>query len=1060
MANVKNFGLVGVGGDLQFGKAGTRLINNAGVFNFKAADGSADSALTAAGITSSAGNVTLTTGNVVLSSQSGKVSIGGVDVVQRSTEKGLPQISGTTGVVIPAGATVVAGDGEVGAIRINTSGATSMEYHNGTAWVALSSSASNTSLQNEVDALELTLGTMVNTDGTTNVAAALTHTLFDGATDLTTALTNLAAGVASKDTLDEILPGSAGQVIYNNAGTWAVAAPGTTSGVQAWDAGLDALSAKISTGIMVQTGEDTYGTATLTGPVAGLTITNGNGVAGNPTFALANDLAALEALSSTGFAVRSADDTWVQRSLVAPAAGFTIADADGVAGNPTFALANDLAALEGLTTTGYIVRTANGSATTRALTGTVDNIVVTNGDGVSSDTTIDLATVTQASSGDFVKVTLDTYGRVTGNTAVTTADITALVDSTYVNVTGDAMTGNLDFGGAHRVVGLAAPVDGGDAVNKSYVDSMTTGLTWKNAVRVMADINVDIAAPGATIDGTSMVAGDRVLLIGQTADAENGIYVFNGAAAAMTRSSDADVFSELAGAAIFVMEGTFADSGFTQTTELADFTGQLWSQFAGGGAYSAGTGLDLTGTTFTVKLGAGIADLPTGEVGIDLRDPANGALILTTDGLTRTTDTAATLHLLLDATGGLEQTTDGLKIAATGVTNAMLLNSTIGLNADAGTNTTVALGQTLEIIGTATKGISTSLVDQTVTITAADATASQKGVASFDATEFSVSAGAVTLGKIGNSKLANSTITVTGTAGSDAVALGENFAIVGADSMITTTMGANSLSIQLATVDVPHGGTGLATLAQDQLLVGNGTAAVAQYATLTYTSAAGLTVGGVAPVVIDGATATISATATNSDLVLMPNGTGSVIVGPVGDGLIQSDAATALTVRGNTVLTLESGTGSTVMKLASGATAKVSVDGPTAVEYATGLAANDLVNKEYVDAAIQSGAASGSIKAVKVAGATAGTVNLGAAMPAGSTVLSVKVVVTSADATGTVSVGKTGAVAEYMTTAENDPAAVGIYMAECYVTETAAEQVIATITGSGTYTVIAEYQVA
>jgi len=67
MANVKNFGLIGVGSDLQLGKAGTRLINNAGTFNFKAANGSTDAALTSAGITSSAGNVTLTTGNAVLS---------------------------------------------------------------------------------------------------------------------------------------------------------------------------------------------------------------------------------------------------------------------------------------------------------------------------------------------------------------------------------------------------------------------------------------------------------------------------------------------------------------------------------------------------------------------------------------------------------------------------------------------------------------------------------------------------------------------------------------------------------------------------------------------------------------------------------------------------------------------------------------------------------------------------------------------------------------------------------------------------------------------------------
>lgn len=69
------------------------------------------------------------------------------------------------------------------------------------------------------------------------------------------------------------------------------------------------------------------------------------------------DLAALEALASVGFAARTAADTWAQRTLTAPAAGFTITNPAGIAGNPTFALANDLAAVEGLGTTGIVRRT-------------------------------------------------------------------------------------------------------------------------------------------------------------------------------------------------------------------------------------------------------------------------------------------------------------------------------------------------------------------------------------------------------------------------------------------------------------------------------------------------------------------------------------------------------------------------------------------------------------------------------------------------------------------------------------------------------------------------------
>ncbi len=66
-----------------------------------------------------------------------------------------------------------------------------------------------------------------------------------------------------------------------------------------------------------------------------------------------------------------------------------------------------------------------------------------------------------------------------------------------------------------------------------------------------------------------MAGGDRVLVKDQTLGEFNGIYDYNGAAAAMTRSSDADTAVELEGAVIFVTEGTAnADKGFVQTRFL------------------------------------------------------------------------------------------------------------------------------------------------------------------------------------------------------------------------------------------------------------------------------------------------------------------------------------------------------------------------------------------------------------------------------------------------------------------------------------------------------------
>src|SRR5262245_1364136 len=58
-------------------------------------------------------------------------------------------------------------------------------------------------------------------------------------------------------------------------------------------------------GLVARTGSLTAAARTITGPAAGISVSNGDGTGGNPTLALANDLAALEGLGSTGLAART-----------------------------------------------------------------------------------------------------------------------------------------------------------------------------------------------------------------------------------------------------------------------------------------------------------------------------------------------------------------------------------------------------------------------------------------------------------------------------------------------------------------------------------------------------------------------------------------------------------------------------------------------------------------------------------------------------------------------------------------------------------------------------------
>ncbi|MBK8773195.1 MAG: hypothetical protein IPM06_22570, partial [Rhizobiales bacterium] len=81
------------------------------------------------------------------------------------------------------------------------------------------------------------------------------------------------------------------------------------------------------------------------------TISNPAGTAGNPTFALANDLSALEALSSTGLAARTGSDTWAQRTITGTANEITATNGDGASGNPTLSLPSALT-FTGKTVTG------------------------------------------------------------------------------------------------------------------------------------------------------------------------------------------------------------------------------------------------------------------------------------------------------------------------------------------------------------------------------------------------------------------------------------------------------------------------------------------------------------------------------------------------------------------------------------------------------------------------------------------------------------------------------------------------------------------------------------
>ena len=123
---------------------------------------------------------------------------------------------------------------------------------------------------------------------------------------------------------------------------------------------------------------------------------------------------------------------------------------------------------------------------------------------------------------------------------------------------------DFDFQSVSKVINIPSPSASGDAVPKSYVDSLVEGLAWKDSCRVATQSSINLASPGATIDGITMVSQDRVLVRAQSTASDNGIYVWNGASTAMTRSLDASTFDELEQAVTTVEEGTSAATTYRQ----------------------------------------------------------------------------------------------------------------------------------------------------------------------------------------------------------------------------------------------------------------------------------------------------------------------------------------------------------------------------------------------------------------------------------------------------------------------------------------------------------------
>lgn len=212
-----------------------------------------------------------------------------------------------------------------------------------------------------------------------------------------------------------------------------------------------------------------------------------------------------------------------------------------------------------------------------------------------------------------------------------------------------AFTADQSLGG-FKVTNVGTPTSNSDVATKAYVDSVAQGLSTKTAVRVATTANITLSGT-QTIDGVSVVVGDRVLVKNQTTTTQNGVY--DVASGSWTRSTDSDTGAELVNAFYFVQSGTTLQAtGWVQSTPgpiTLGTTSIVFSQFSGAADYTAGAGLTKTGLTFDV----GTASTSRIVVNADNID-------LATTGVSAGTFTKITLDTYGRATAATSATTSDI----------------------------------------------------------------------------------------------------------------------------------------------------------------------------------------------------------------------------------------------------------------------------------------------------------------------------------------------------------------------------------------------------------------
>tara|TARA_R100001443_G_scaffold22190_1_gene34366 strand:- start:102 stop:1874 length:1773 start_codon:yes stop_codon:yes gene_type:complete len=258
---------------------------------------------------------------------------------------------------------------------------------------------------------------------------------------------------------------------------------------------------------------------------------------------------------------------------------------------------------------GMIAHAGSGAAEPRTITGTSNQITVTNGNGVSGNPTLSIPDA--------------------------------------ITFTGKTVTAGTFSGMVATSTMAGDPTSALHIATKQYVDGLLAGLAKRGNVRVATTANITIATAlnaGDTLDGISLSAGNKVLVKNQSTAHQNGIYVVG---ASPARDDLYDSYDEHCGALIHVEEGSAnADKLFHCTSNTGGTLDSTAITFANIVPGSGGTVTNIA----TSGMASGGAITSTGTITVSINGQSSlGASPVAADELA-VYDASATAHKKITTT--------------------------------------------------------------------------------------------------------------------------------------------------------------------------------------------------------------------------------------------------------------------------------------------------------------------------------------------------------------------------------------------------------------------------